>query len=181
MPRYGDKIPGLSRWEVVNYVRQLQAAALAPRGPCGARPRGPDHRKVELMATTALRERVVARSITGRYGVFLGLGGVLTLVRLLLIILATMSGPSADRAWHLFHVNWLFFTGLAAGSIAFTAVQKMTKGPWSGLIIRFSQAVSLPADLVPRLPGHLQRRLPAHLSRDGGPAPGQDARGFATT
>lgn len=33
MPRYGDKIRGLSRWEVVNYVRQLQAAALAPPAP----------------------------------------------------------------------------------------------------------------------------------------------------
>jgi mono/diheme cytochrome c family protein len=29
MPRYGDKIRGPVRWEVVNYVRQLQAAARA--------------------------------------------------------------------------------------------------------------------------------------------------------
>jgi mono/diheme cytochrome c family protein len=27
MPRYGDKVRGETRWEVVNYVRQLQAAA----------------------------------------------------------------------------------------------------------------------------------------------------------
>ena len=27
MPRYGDKIHGATRWEVVNYVRQLQAAS----------------------------------------------------------------------------------------------------------------------------------------------------------
>jgi mono/diheme cytochrome c family protein len=29
MPRYGDKIRGLSRWELVNFVRQLQADAAA--------------------------------------------------------------------------------------------------------------------------------------------------------
>ena len=33
MPRYGDKIRGNMRWEIVNYVRQLQAAALAPAAP----------------------------------------------------------------------------------------------------------------------------------------------------
>lgn len=37
MPRYGDKVRGQRRWEVVNYVRQLQAAALAPAVPGGAR------------------------------------------------------------------------------------------------------------------------------------------------
>lgn len=30
MPRYGDKVRGVNRWEIVNYVRQLQAAAAAP-------------------------------------------------------------------------------------------------------------------------------------------------------
>jgi mono/diheme cytochrome c family protein len=29
MPRYGDRVRGRDRWEVVNYVRQLQAAARA--------------------------------------------------------------------------------------------------------------------------------------------------------
>jgi mono/diheme cytochrome c family protein len=29
MPRYGDKIRGMDRWDVVNYVRQLQADAQA--------------------------------------------------------------------------------------------------------------------------------------------------------
>ncbi len=29
MPRYGDRVPGRARWEIVNYVRQLQALATA--------------------------------------------------------------------------------------------------------------------------------------------------------
>lgn len=37
MPRYGDKLRRDARWEVVNYVRQLQAAAVpAPATPGGA-------------------------------------------------------------------------------------------------------------------------------------------------
>jgi mono/diheme cytochrome c family protein len=36
MPRYGDKIRGNMRWEIVNYVRQLQAAAT----PAAATPGG---------------------------------------------------------------------------------------------------------------------------------------------
>lgn len=36
MPRYGDKVRGPVRWEVVNYVRQLQAASVAPAPAGGA-------------------------------------------------------------------------------------------------------------------------------------------------
>lgn len=36
MPRYGDKVRGNMRWEIVNYVRQLQTAATpAPAAPGG--------------------------------------------------------------------------------------------------------------------------------------------------
>jgi mono/diheme cytochrome c family protein len=37
MPSYGDRVRGDARWEIVNYVRSLQAAAAAPAaGPGGA-------------------------------------------------------------------------------------------------------------------------------------------------
>src|SRR5207249_12021794 len=32
MPVYGDKVRGSDRWDVVNYVRTLQAGAQSPRG-----------------------------------------------------------------------------------------------------------------------------------------------------
>ncbi|HTO72518.1 MAG TPA: cytochrome c [Gemmatimonadales bacterium] len=35
MPRYGDKVRGIGRWEIVNYVRQLQAPAAAPAAAPG--------------------------------------------------------------------------------------------------------------------------------------------------
>ena len=54
---------------------------------------------------------------------FLGLGGGLAILGLILFI--PPSRASTRRAWHLFHVNWVFFTGLTGGSMAFVAVQKI--------------------------------------------------------
>ena len=91
------------------------------------------------MSIESIRERLLSQPIGGRYGLFLGLGAVLGLVGLILFVLAIM-GENADRAWQLFLVNWLFFTSLSAGSVALTAVHKITNAKWSGVILRFSQA-----------------------------------------
>src|SRR5512134_410958 len=102
------------------------------------------------MSTTLVRDKLAARSVTGRWGLFFGLGIALALVGAVLFVLA-LTGENAGRAWHLFHVNWVFFTGLATGSFAFVAVQKVTNAKWSGLIIRFAEAVPfffLPVSLV---------------------------------
>jgi hypothetical protein len=81
-------------------------------------------------------------------------------------------GDDPDRTWHLFHVNWLYFTGLSAGSVAFVAVQKITNAKWSGMIIRFASASAafLPVSLVglllifgpgyPAIYGPMQAALP---------------------
>ena len=47
-------------------------------------------------------------------------------------------------------MNWLYFTGLSAGSVAFVAVQKITNAKWSGMIIRFAEAsvAFLPVSLI---------------------------------
>lgn len=92
------------------------------------------------MGSTLVREKLAARSVQGgRYATFFGLGIGLTLIGLILFVVS-LSGENADRAWHLFHVNWVYFTGLTAGSFAFVAVQKITNSKWSGVIIRFSEA-----------------------------------------
>jgi hypothetical protein len=99
--------------------------------------------------TPTLRDRLVQRSLAGRYDVFLGLGGGLAVLGLILFISAIGAGRG-DRAWQLFHVNWLYFTGLAGGSVAFVAVQKITNAKWSGMVIRFAEASAafLPVSLV---------------------------------
>jgi len=93
------------------------------------------------MGSTLLRERIAARSVAARYGLFLGLGGVLALAGLVIFI-QTLRGEQADRAWHLFHVNWVYFTGLTGGTFAFVAVQKVSGAKWSGVIIRFAEAAA---------------------------------------
>jgi Ni/Fe-hydrogenase subunit HybB-like protein len=96
-----------------------------------------------------LRERLIQRAVAARYDLFLGVGAGFTILGLILFVQA-LAGGAADRAWQLFHVNWIYFTGLAAGSVAFAAVQKITNAKWSGLIIRFAEAAVafLPVSII---------------------------------
>jgi hypothetical protein len=86
-----------------------------------------------------LRERLAQRSLAGRYDLFLGVGGGLAVLGVIFFLNALATGKG-DRAWQLFHVNWLYFSSLAFGSIAFVAVQKITNAKWSGMVIRFASA-----------------------------------------
>jgi hypothetical protein len=99
--------------------------------------------------TPTLHERLIQRAVSARYDLFLGIGAGLTILGLILFVQSLANG-SADRAWQLFHVNWIYFTGLAAGSVAFAAVQKITNAKWSGMIIRFAEAgvAFLPVSLI---------------------------------
>ncbi len=68
------------------------------------------------------------------------LGGTLLAVLGLGFFVALAMGDDPGRAWRMFHVNFLFFTGVALGATVFAATQKITKGVWSGPIIRFAEA-----------------------------------------
>jgi hypothetical protein len=88
-----------------------------------------------------LHQRLLQRALAGRYELFLGVGAGLAILGLILFLQSLSAGDaSAQRAWQLFHVNWVYFTGLAGGSVAFAAVQKVTNAKWSGLVIRFAEA-----------------------------------------
>lgn len=97
-----------------------------------------------------LHDRLVQHAVRARYDLFLGVGAGLTILGLILFIRSLGEEASAVRAWQLFHVNWIYFTGLAGGCVAFAAVQKVTNAKWSGLIIRFSEAAVafLPVALI---------------------------------
>ena len=123
-----------------------------------------------MIEIRGLRQRLAVRSISGRYDLFLGLGGGLALLGLILFI-AAIQGPDAPRAWHLFQVNWVYFTGLAGGSVALAASHKVANARWSGLMIRFAEASSafLPISLLgllliftvgyPYIYGHMASQL----------------------
>lgn len=91
------------------------------------------------MSAAQLRARLVSRGNGGRYDLFFTGGLGLAVVGLALFAYALNSGHS-ERAWHLFQVNWLFFTGISGGSLALTAVHKIANAKWSGVIIRFAGA-----------------------------------------
>jgi Ni/Fe-hydrogenase subunit HybB-like protein len=76
-------------------------------------------------------------------------GGVLAVAGLgLFAVLA--AGDDPGRAWRMFLVDFVFFTGLSAGAVIFAATQKITHGTWAGPIIRFAEAgvAFLPVALV---------------------------------
>jgi hypothetical protein len=101
--------------------------------------------------TPTLRERLLQQSVAGRYDLFIGVGAGLAILGAIFFIQALLASPaSADRAWQVFHVNWIYFTGLSTGGVAFAAVQKVSNAKWSGMIIRFSEALVafLPVSLL---------------------------------
>ena len=101
--------------------------------------------------TPTLGERLLERSLAGRYDLFLAIGVGLAILGAIFFGQSLLSGPAiGDRAWQVFHVNWIYFTGLSAGGVAFAAVQKVANGKWSGMIIRFAEALVafLPVSLI---------------------------------
>ncbi|MFI5234983.1 MAG: hypothetical protein ACHQXA_04675, partial [Gemmatimonadales bacterium] len=123
------------------------------------------------MADAALRDRLVTRSVAAPYALFLGLGGILTVAGLALFAM-NATGPNADRAWQLFHVNWIFFTSIGAGGVVVSAVYKTAHAKWDGVIIRFAEACAafLPVSFLgflvifafgyPHIFGRMQDQLP---------------------
>jgi hypothetical protein len=61
-----------------------------------------------------------------------GLGSVV-------LLLGVLSGHP-ERTWWAYHTNFVFWVGMAQGMVIFAATQKLAKGHWSGVIIRFAEA-----------------------------------------
>ena len=81
------------------------------------------------------RERVIAAgapSVTGRIR---QVSVILAVLGMSLFAYGAVVGN--DRAWHAFHVNWLFFTITSSAAVMFSAVQRITTARWSRGIIRF--------------------------------------------
>lgn len=91
------------------------------------------------MTERDLQHRLVTRAVEGRYRGFITFGALFAMIGVVLFLLA-LSGGEGDRAWQAFHVNWLYFTGITAGSLALNAVYKVANAKWAGVIVRFSQA-----------------------------------------
>jgi hypothetical protein len=96
-----------------------------------------------------VHDRLAEKSVAGNWKVFTPIGAVLAVAGAALFVLALL-GDGSHRAWQTFHVNWVFWTGLTAGSISITAVSKIANSKWNGTLLRFSQGVSamIPVSLL---------------------------------
>jgi hypothetical protein len=95
------------------------------------------------MSATAAVPRAELAQQARRFpaGAFFGWGTVAALVGAAAFLWALVSGQPA-RVWQSWHVNFMFWTGLAQGLVVFAATQKLAKGHWSGVIIRFAEAAA---------------------------------------
>lgn len=101
------------------------------------------------MDRNALRADLAARSVEKHFGPFFIAGGVLAVIGVVLFIFS-LTGEDVMRGWQLFHVNWVFFTGLSAGCVAILSVYRICNAKWSGVVIRFVTAgvAFLPISLI---------------------------------
>lgn len=91
------------------------------------------------MSAAQRHRELFERGTDAPAGALIVAGGVLAAVGLVLFAVL-LAGDDPGRAWRMFHINFLFFTGAAQGAIIFAATQKVTKGAWAGPIIRFAEA-----------------------------------------
>jgi hypothetical protein len=77
------------------------------------------------------REAPVAR--------FMLFGGIAAVLGGIIFVLGLLS-RHPERAWWAYHANFVFWSGLAQAMVVFAATQKLSKGHWSGGIIRFAEA-----------------------------------------
>jgi hypothetical protein len=53
-----------------------------------------------------------------------------------------LAGGRQGRVWQAWHVNFMFWTGLSQALVVLAASQKLAKGHWAGLMIRFAEATA---------------------------------------
>jgi Ni/Fe-hydrogenase subunit HybB-like protein len=79
------------------------------------------------------------RATAAPAGTLLAVGATLAVVGLGIFVMQAL-GSDPARAWRMFLVDFVFFTGIAAGAVIFAATQKITHAVWSGPVIRFAEA-----------------------------------------
>ena len=57
-----------------------------------------------------------------------------------IVVVGGLVSGHPERTWWAYHANFMFWLGLAQGMVVFAATQKLAKGHWSGVIIRFAEA-----------------------------------------
>jgi hypothetical protein len=89
----------------------------------------------------ALRSELARKARQFPVGAFLTWGGVAAVLGGAAFLWVLVSGQPA-RAWQAWHVNFMFWTGFAQALVVLAATQKLAKGHWAGVMIRFAEAAT---------------------------------------
>lgn len=90
-------------------------------------------------ATSAARTELAGKARLAPVRAFRTYGAIAAAVGGVAFAWALASGQ-ADRAWEAYHTNFVFWTAVAQALVVFAATQKLAKGHWAGVIIRFAEA-----------------------------------------
>src|SRR5207237_5044650 len=86
-------------------------------------------------------EEIVQKARQFPAAAFMGYGALAALIGAAALVRALAAGGGETaRVWQSYHFNFMFWTGLAQGLVVFAATQKLAKGHWSGLVIRFAES-----------------------------------------
>jgi hypothetical protein len=66
-------------------------------------------------------------------------GGLAAILGGIVLVTGLISGHP-ERTWWAYATNFVFWIGMAQGMVVFAATQKLAKGHWSGVVIRFAEA-----------------------------------------
>lgn len=90
-------------------------------------------------ASTVNRAELVRLARSAPAGKVLAWGLAAAVIGAAILVVTGMGGHAA-RAWQSYLFNFLFWTPLAQAMVVLAATQKVAKGHWSGMLIRFAEA-----------------------------------------
>ncbi|HEV8399189.1 MAG TPA: hypothetical protein VGQ18_05030 [Gemmatimonadales bacterium] len=92
-----------------------------------------------MSVATASRGDLVQKARQAPVARFAVVGAIAAILGGIVLVLGLISAHP-ERTWWAYQANFMFWAGLAQGMVVFAATQKLAKGHWSGVIIRFAEA-----------------------------------------
>ena len=92
-----------------------------------------------MSVATVSRSDLVQKARQAPVARFMLVGAIAAILGGIILVLGLLGGHP-ERTWWAYHANFVFWAGLAQGMVVFAATQKLAKGHWSGVIIRFAEA-----------------------------------------
>ena len=91
-----------------------------------------------MTASTATRADLVQAAGRFPWARMVTIGGVAAIGGAIVFAWGLSSQPA--RTWSAYHFNFLYTIAISQGLVVFAAVQKLVKGRWAGVLVRFAQA-----------------------------------------